>query len=36
MTTPYISAATLMVIAFVVSFAGLRTKHARAGDVRAT
>jgi multidrug resistance protein len=34
MTTPYIGAAALMAIAFVVSFAGLRTKHARSGDVR--
>ncbi len=35
MTTPYVSAAALMGIAFLVSFAGLRTAHARAGDVRA-
>jgi DHA1 family tetracycline resistance protein-like MFS transporter len=34
MTTPYISASTLMLIAFAVSFAGLRTRDARAGDVR--
>ena len=36
MTTPYVSAAALMGIAFLISFAGLRTAHARAGDVRAT
>ena len=35
MTTPYVSAATLMLIAFAVSFAGMRTKDARAGDARA-
>jgi hypothetical protein len=35
MTTPYVSAATLMLIAFALSFAGLRTKDARAGDTRA-
>jgi len=34
MTTPYLSAAGLMLLAFAVSFVGLRTKDARAGDVR--
>ena len=34
MTTPYLSAAALMLIAFAVSFVGLRTADARAGDVR--
>ena len=34
MTTPYLSAAALMLIAFAVSFIGLRTADARAGDVR--
>ena len=32
MTTPYLSAAALMLIAFAVSFVGLRTTDARAGD----
>ncbi|MBY0492744.1 MAG: MFS transporter [Cyanobacteria bacterium] len=35
MTTPYMSAAGLMAIAFVVSFAGLRTRHARDASARA-
>jgi predicted MFS family arabinose efflux permease len=35
MTTPYLSAAILMLLAFAVSFAGLRTADARAGDIRA-
>jgi DHA1 family tetracycline resistance protein-like MFS transporter len=35
MTTPYLSAAGMMLFAFAVSFVGLRTKDARAGDVRA-
>jgi multidrug resistance protein len=34
MTTPYLSAAILMLLAFAVSFAGLRTADARAGDIR--
>jgi MFS transporter, DHA1 family, tetracycline resistance protein len=35
MKTPYLSAAALMLFAFAVSFIGLRTADARAGDVRA-
>jgi predicted MFS family arabinose efflux permease len=35
MTTPYISAAALMLIAFAVSFVGMRTKDARAADAPA-
>jgi MFS transporter, DHA1 family, tetracycline resistance protein len=34
MTTPYLSAAILMLIAFAVSFLGLRTADARSVDVR--
>jgi multidrug resistance protein len=34
MTTPYVSAAALMLTAFAVSFVGMRTKDARAGDIR--
>ncbi|HUQ87361.1 MAG TPA: MFS transporter [Vicinamibacterales bacterium] len=36
MRTPYFSGAALMLIAFTVSFAGLRTRDARASDARAT
>ncbi len=36
MRTPYLSAAGLMLVAFAVSFVGLRTADARAGDVRAS
>jgi len=35
MTTPYISAAALMLVAFAVSFVGMRTKDARAADAPA-
>jgi multidrug resistance protein len=35
MTTPYVSAAVLMLTAFAISFVGMRTKDARAGDARA-
>ena len=35
MTTPYVSAAALMLTAFAVSFVGMRTKDARAADAPA-